>query len=276
MRISSALVFLICLAFLFHGTCFAQNSTFTQVGTWGCTVPAAGGAPIGPYACPRVAFPQEFGAAPSIVVISCSHYNGYGGGGGCDPSGGAVTALNSTGFTPQGYCCGAKGTTTYSGSWIAVGSVLLRGTAVAKYIVLTVVYAPPGTNGGHSTSSVSYSAGSTTGTTTSASQSFKAANALSFEASGGFLGNGGGGGLSFDWSHDTTDTQSLDIKKSTNSTIGRTGPSQDGINHDEDAIYLLLNPTMNLAVSSSSASWLLSNTSSPIQVCHAGPTRYPG
>lgn len=270
MRISLARLSLICFAFLFPGACFAQSNTFTQVGTWQCTVPPAGGAPLGPYACPRVTFPQQFGATPSIVSIACWSYNGVGHGSGCDASGGAVTAPDSTGFTPQGYCCGARGTTTYSGSWIATGPVLLYGTAVAKYIVLTVVYAPPGTNGGHSTSSVSYSAGSTTGTTTSASQSFKVSNSLSFEASGGFLGNGGGGGLSFGFSNDTTDTQSLDIKKSLNSNIGRNGPSQDGINHDEDAIYLLLNPTVNLSVSSSSASWLLANSSSPIQYVYVG------
>jgi hypothetical protein len=39
---------------------------------------------------------------------------------------------------------------------------------------LTVVYAPPGTNKGNSKSSVEYAAGSTTGTTTTASRSFKA------------------------------------------------------------------------------------------------------
>lgn len=165
---------------------------------------------------------------------------------------------------------GDGASTIVNGTWLAVGPKLHQGAVTPKYLVLTVIYAPPGTNGGHSSSSVSYSAGSTTGTTTSASQSFKQANSLSLEASGGFLGNGGGAGLSFDWSHSSTDTQSLDIKKSTTSTINRTGPSQDGINHDEDAIYLLLNPTINLDLSSSSARWALANTRSPIQYVYVG------
>src|SRR5262245_19708169 len=46
------------------------------------------------------------------------------------------------------------------------------GTVAPRYYVLTVVYAPPGTQG-TSQSSVSYSQGSSTGSTTSTSHSFK-------------------------------------------------------------------------------------------------------
>jgi hypothetical protein len=48
----------------------------------------------------------------------------------------------------------------------------VTGTVTLKYKVLTVLYAPPGTNGGMSTSQVSYSSGSTTGSTTTATSSF--------------------------------------------------------------------------------------------------------
>lgn len=259
------------LGSMFLTTCtFAQgNNTFTQVGTWSCTVPAAGhGSPLGSYACPAVTFPQTFGGTPSIVGTACSTYQGPGGGGGCGNL--TLQGASPTGFTPLAICCGARGNTVYSGSWTAVGPLLFSGTGVAKYIVLTVLYAPPGTNGGHSSSSVTYGAGSSTGTTTSASQSFKQTNTLTYEAGGGFLGTGGSAGLSFGWSNSTTDSQSLDIKKSTNSTISRNGPSQDGINHDEDAIYLLLQPTIDFAVAPSSASWILENTTSPIQVVYVG------
>jgi hypothetical protein len=105
----------------------------------------------------------------------------------------------------------------------------------------------------------------------SASQSFKVANSLSSDVKGGFFGNGGGGGIGFEWAQSQTDTQSLDIKKSNTSTLSRNGPAQDGINHDEDQIWLLLNPSVNLALSNYEAAWLLSETqSSPIQYVYAG------
>ena len=49
----------------------------------------------------------------------------------------------------------------------------VTGTALPKYQVLTLLYAPPGANGGKSTSSVDYGAGSTTGTTTSTDSSYE-------------------------------------------------------------------------------------------------------
>jgi hypothetical protein len=133
--------------------------------------------------------------------------------------------------------------------------------------VLTVIYAPPGTNNGNSKSNVEYAAGSTTGTTTTASQSFKSGNALSFEGSGGILGNGVGTGVSFAFSRSIMDTQSVDIKKSVISKLSVGGPPHDGIDHDEDQIWILLKPSINLALSSSTAQWMLSsdNSKSPVQ-----------
>lgn len=151
-----------------------------------------------------------------------------------------------------------------------MGPKLITGTVVPNFLVLTIIYAPPGTNGGHSTSSVSYQSGSTAGTTTSSSQSFKSGNSVSVEASGGILGNSGGAGVSFEASQSSTDSQSVEIKKSTTSTITQVGPSQDGIKHDEDEIWLLLKPTVNLALSSSTTEWMLANTRSPVQYVHVG------
>jgi hypothetical protein len=250
------------------------DDTFTQLGHWSCTTSGhtqVGSEPIRTistqFTCPPVSFPQKFGGTPNLVLLNTAGKGPYGKLAG-------YQELSPDSFRPIISCVGYPDNPcfgiTLSGDWIASGPVLIKGNAVAKYIVLTVIYAPPGTNGGHSTSSVSYQAGSTTGTLTSASQTFKTANSLSFEGSGGFLGSGGGAGLSFDVSKSTTDSQSLEIKKSTTSTISRTGPSQDGINHDQDAIYLLLNPTVTLALSSSSAAWLLANSSSPIQYVYVG------
>jgi hypothetical protein len=166
------------------------------------------------------------------------------------------------------------------GSWIAVGPKPPRppvhGAIQPKYVVLTVIYAPPGTNGGKSTSSVVYSAGSTTGTTTSASQTFKQSYSISLEGSGGFLGNGGGAGLSFEYAKSATDNQSLEIKKSSATTIERTGPAQDGINHDEDQIWLWLNPKIDLALTPSSAAWTFNRTDTAVlQYVNVGDLKDP-
>jgi hypothetical protein len=103
----------------------------------------------------------------------------------------------------------------------------------------------------------------------SASESFKVSNSLSFEGSGGILGNVGGG-ISFDYSRSVTDSNSLDIKKSSSTTIPRTGPFKDGIDHDEDAILLALKPTVELDVSSSSARWMLTNAPVTMQFVYIG------
>jgi hypothetical protein len=236
----------------------AEVDTFTQVGSFRCQPIRERPDSSPSWKCPdNISFPEEFGAAPNVIVSFST----------LSPLGSGQTDVKAANITNHGFKPVMPGLPpTGPGGrllpvdvgvgWVAVGPVLLRGTATAKYLVLSVIYAPPGTNGGHSSSSVAYSAGSTTGVTTSASQSFKAANALSFEGEGGFLGSGGGGGLSFEFSRSVTDTQALEIKKSVTSTIGPwPGPSQDGINHDEDVIYLALKPTINLALSSSSAAW---------------------
>jgi hypothetical protein len=268
-------------------TAHAQNinTTFTQLGTWDCTFPQPGynvPLPAGLYTCPeQITFPAPFGGNPTVILTGCTVYTGIASGTPTHCKGFMVSPPSSTGLVPmlnlnEWGPWGAFGNNPVypvriSGTWVAVGPILITGTVVPKYLVLTVIYAPPGTNGGHSTSSVSYGAGSSTGTTTSSSQTFKVSNSVSFEASGGILGNGGGAGISFAYSRASTDSQSLEIKKSTSATINQAGPAQDGVSHDEDEIWLLLNPTVNLALSSSSAAWTLANaTPSPVQYVHVG------
>jgi hypothetical protein len=82
------------------------------------------------------------------------------------------------------------------------------GTITPNYIVLLVVYAPPGTNGGKSTSSVEYGTSSTAGTTTSVSNSFKQSTSVSSDVSGGIFGNGVSAGLSFSYGQTVTDDHS--------------------------------------------------------------------
>ena len=110
------------------------------------------------------------------------------------------------------------------------------GTVQPKYKILTVVFAPPGTQGGGSTSSVTYGSGSTTGSTVSASNSFKQSYSISVTKEVGFLGTGGSLGASFGYGRNSSNSNSLDIKKAISTEINHRGPSIDGIDHDRDQI----------------------------------------
>lgn len=122
------------------------------------------------------------------------------------------------------------------------------GTAIARYMVLTVIYSPPGTNGGKSSSSVDYGNGSLTGSTTSISSSFKDGLDISASVGGGKSDGSASGSLDFGFSKTTTDSSSIDIKKSETFDISTSGPAADGINHDEDLIYLWLNPQLTVTI----------------------------
>jgi hypothetical protein len=126
------------------------------------------------------------------------------------------------------------------------------------YRVMTVIYAPPGTKGGRSSSSVSYGNSSTTGTTTTTSDSFK--NDFSISASGSTNPPSPvviGFGASFEWAYSSTDSKAIDIKKTISSTITANGPSVDGVDHDRDQIWLLLRPRLDFYIQGNSVMWQL-------------------
>lgn len=132
------------------------------------------------------------------------------------------------------------------------------GTVETKYKVLTVIYAPPGKTGGGSSSSVSYGSSSSTGTTTSTKNGFKQSYSVSATSSAGFLGNGGGVGLSFAYSRNSVDSSAQDVKKTSSTTLSQGGPAADGIDHDRDQIWLWLRPKMIVALPTPfSVTWTL-------------------
>jgi hypothetical protein len=278
---------------LFVCIAHAQNDTIVQAGSVTCNLD------LKPYACPYVQFKTEFGVSPSLAT-SFTQMQGlvtY------SLIAITTPDLTTKGFTPtirvntipspppsspgadlrhqpklipstlrvsRGYWAPQGGQISVSPggmwviSWVAVGPPPpVKVTAIAKYIVLSVVYAPPGTNGGASRSSVSYASGSQYGTTASAGHTFKQNYSVEVAAGAGVFGNGGQGGLSFAYGRSNTDTQSLEIKNSSTSTLTQNGPPQDGISHDRDRIYLLLNPTIELAVTASSITWSLQPAASP-------------
>lgn len=150
------------------------------------------------------------------------------------------------------------------------------GTVRPKYYVLTVVYSPPGTEGGRSSSSVKYGSGSTTGTTVSTTRAFKQNYRISVSADVGFLGTGGSIGTSFAYGRNSANTDTIDIKKSGTTEISQSGPPRDGIDHDRDIIYLWLNPTVTITVTPTSASWKLAdNITADIQFLYVGWLKNP-
>ncbi|MFO0591036.1 MAG: carboxypeptidase-like regulatory domain-containing protein [Polyangiaceae bacterium] len=113
------------------------------------------------------------------------------------------------------------------------------GTVRPKFQVITILYAPPGANGGKGTSQVVYANGSSAGTTHSISDSFKGSVEITARIGDDKAWSGGG---TFSYSNTSTDTSTLDVKKSETKTITVTGPNHDGLNHDYDVFYVCTNP----------------------------------
>jgi Carboxypeptidase regulatory-like domain len=137
-----------------------------------------------------------------------------------------------------------------------------QGAIFPSYMVAGMLYSPPGTDSGHSTSQVSYGTGSTTGTTVSAQNTFKTGVDLS--ATVGVNAKIGSWGINasvtgdYSQSGATSSTDSISVTKTTTHEIDIQGPAEDGINHDHDVFLLWLNPVAAMTVDASgNVSWNL-------------------
>jgi hypothetical protein len=130
---------------------------------------------------------------------------------------------------------------------LALPAALAHGQQSAvfpKYQVLGVIYAPPG-----SASSVTYSQSEMVGSSTSISSNFSQNYnySLSIGAESQFLGwssfsasaSSGSG-----WGFQTSNSNSVAIQTTKGNSVATAGPvsSALGVNHDNDIIYILLNP----------------------------------
>jgi hypothetical protein len=115
------------------------------------------------------------------------------------------------------------------------------GTVFPAYYIATVIYMPPGVS-----SSVDYGAGSTIGTTTSVTQSFKADVSVQLSGSGEFLGLKGGIDISFGSVFSNATTTQTDVQESINADMKVNGVPGDAVNHDYDQIVLLLGPQVTV------------------------------
>lgn len=117
----------------------------------------------------------------------------------------------------------------------ACGPAILK----PRFVVLTLLYAPPG-----NASNAGFSQGTTQGTTTSISNSFALGVTLEFNASGGFIAQGSLG-LSFGVTGTTQNSQGFEI--STTATQGRQVASvSDAVDHTQDRFILWLNPQVTI------------------------------
>jgi hypothetical protein len=130
------------------------------------------------------------------------------------------------------------------------------GIANPKFLVLSVIYAPPGQS-----SSVDYGSSTATGSNTSFDSSYKDQKSMTTSLQ---LGPGiKSTTLTATKTGSFTQTQdvsgSITLNKTTGFDVVAPGPanSTDGINHDYDLILLWLNPVVNLNVASSgtTATW---------------------
>jgi hypothetical protein len=147
------------------------------------------------------------------------------------------------------------------------GGTTTSGTALPKYVVLSLMYAPPGSAGqGAPKSSVSYAAGSSFGVTNSAQKTFKQGVKVSVSVSV----DGGVGSVGVTAGYGVTKTaateNALELVTTSTSTISVSGSSSDGINHDYDVFYVWVNPQIDLTIDGNSVSWTLSAVGTTLNV----------
>jgi hypothetical protein len=82
--------------------------------------------------------------------------------------------------------------------------------------------------------------------------------------------------LNFGYGVNSSNNQSIDIKKSGSTEISVVGPGVDGVDHDRDQIWLWLNPTLHVALTPTSAAWKLEeNPQADIQFVFVGHLKDP-
>jgi hypothetical protein len=129
---------------------------------------------------------------------------------------------------------------------------IVTGSLFPQYFVLHVIYAPPGTTGSGPKSSVTYSTGSTLGTETKTTSSFKSEVSVSAETKlfgfNAFTPSAG-------YAATSVSENGLSISKGESISISAPGGNADGINHDADAFYLWLNPRVNVSAVGNNVKW---------------------
>jgi hypothetical protein len=134
------------------------------------------------------------------------------------------------------------------------------GSLNPQYYVLGVVYAPPGFSGNASqASTVSYGQGSSFSHDTKVTSSFKQGVSVTASVTIPVLSDILPLSASANYGYTTTSstTDGLTVTKTSTTTILYPGAPVDGIDHDQDEIYLWLNPRVLFAERGNSLLWTL-------------------
>jgi hypothetical protein len=130
----------------------------------------------------------------------------------------------------------------------SAAGAIQQGDIRPKYMVLTIIYAPPGTTGGKTASYVDYSSGSTLGSTIDVSRSFKTDYSITAGLTVGADKNSASVSLSDEWTEQQTTTDEYKVSYAAKTDIKAPGPSTDGIDHGYDQVWLCLNPIIHVTV----------------------------
>ena len=134
----------------------------------------------------------------------------------------------------------SDGSSFYLNATGGVGIVTATAMVAPKYQIVSIIYAPPGSNGTAQKSLVDYSSSNLLGVTSSIDQTFS--NNVKLTVTAGNKNLGPSGSVSLEWGESVNDSHSLSITKTQTNDVKWYGPIGDGINHDYDEILLWLNP----------------------------------
>ena len=149
------------------------------------------------------------------------------------------------------------GTPTQASSNTISLSIGNGGSVYPKYVILGLDYAPPGKN-----SFVTYSNGTTVGSSHSFTRSVSNTVSLTAEFKADFFGSGVKAELSAAWiqARSVTNTRALEITRQQSHTVPGPLDSSVGVDHDYDIVWLWLNPKIDMiALSSTNLHWTFNN-----------------
>lgn len=132
----------------------------------------------------------------------------------------------------------------------------VNGKVKPKFYVLAIVYMPPGTKGGDTESKVTYKAGSSTGSSVSASGTFKNGVEVTASVKNGPVTVGAG----FTADNAKTDSEKMEVEKNKSTTLEAVAPSTDGIDRSRDLIYFLINPELSVTIHGGTLDWSFAGT----------------
>ncbi|MGA7220118.1 MAG: hypothetical protein WBX38_17515, partial [Candidatus Sulfotelmatobacter sp.] len=177
---------------------------------------------------------------------------------------GSVTSTDDAGYIPGQPCPESKfPSVTLTGGGVEVaftpsseygGAAVYGGFINPKFLITGVMYAPPG-----SKSSVTYSANTVVGNSTSVKTSFSSTvtESVAISESGaipGFLSGKITTTESDSYTEEQDTTNSIAMSQTTSDSTGLAGYSDpvNGVNHDYDYIFVWLNPVVTFTVSTAS------------------------